>query len=246
MLHFISKLITPLLSPATWLLLLLAFYLVGKPVRYRKRAGATALIIFLVFSNPWLFFQTLQIWQPPPQPIGSSYTAVILPGGFSSYDKNGNGYFGQSADRFLQAAKLTQTGVAKNIIVTGGNGFLNRSLPPEALFAKQELMALGIAENRIQIETASRTTRENALFTKRLIDSLQWNGPFLLVTSAMHMRRCQLEFQNAQLITDAWMSNYEMINGFQRWYDWLWPDVGLLEKWSRLIKEMLGWVVSSW
>ncbi len=241
---FLSKLITFLLSPGNWILLLLILFLIGKPARWKKRYGYTALILFLLFTNPGIFYLGLNAWQPSFQPATGKYAAVILPGGLSSYDKAGQGYFGQAADRFIQAAKLVHTDVAEKIIVTGGNGFLNRKLPPEADFVKAELISNGIAPSKLLVENRSRNTRENALFTKALIDSLGMEGPFVLVTSAMHMRRCQQEFERAGISVTPHSSNYEVINGFQQWQDWIWPDFSLLEKWNRLNKEIIGWLVS--
>ncbi|KYP14874.1 YdcF family protein [Flavihumibacter sp. CACIAM 22H1] len=245
MLPLLSKFVAFFISPANWIILLAVLYLLGKPERWRKKIGISLIGLTFFFTNPAIFYITLTAWQPAFRPATGNYSAVILPGGLSSYDKNGQGFFGQASDRFIQATKLVHTGVAEKIIVTGGNGFLNRKLPPEATFVKEELMQNGIPSSKIFVETQSRTTRENALFTKKLIDSLALKGPFILVTSAMHMRRCQLEFANAGIPTTAHASNYEVINGFQQWYDWIWPDFGQLDKWNRLIKEVVGWVVSS-
>lgn len=239
----LSKFITLALSPTNWVILFTILYFIGKPVRFRRFYGISIVVLLLIFTNPGLYYICSSAWQPDFVPAKGSFKAVILPGGLSSYDKNGQGYFGQASDRFIQAAKLVHTGVAEKIIVTGGNGFLNRELPPEAVFIKEELLQNGIPDSSILIETNSRNTQENALFTKKLVDSLEWNGPFVLVTSAMHMRRCQEEFKKAGLRTTPHTSNYEVINGFQRWYDWLWPEPGLLEKWTRLNKEILGWLV---
>jgi uncharacterized SAM-binding protein YcdF (DUF218 family) len=244
MLPLLSKIVTFFLSPANWILMLSILFLIGKSGQWKRRYGIFLVTITLVFTNPALFYFCLNSWQPSFVPATGKFEAVILPGGLSSYDKNGQGYFGQASDRFIQAAKLVHSGVAEKIIVTGGNGFLNRKLPPEADFVKAELIQNGISPAIIFAENKSRNTKENAIFTKALIDSVGLKGPFVLVTSAMHMRRCETEFNKAGIKTTRHCANYEVINGFQQWYDWIWPDFGLLEKWNRLNKEIVGWLVS--
>lgn len=244
MLQLLSKIVTFFLSPANWILGLALLFLIGKPGKWKRRYGIVLVTITILFTNPALFYFCLQSWQPAFVPATGKFEAVILPGGLSSYDKNGQGYFGQAADRFIQAAKLVHSGVAEKVIVTGGNGFLNRKLPPEADFVKAELIHNGISPALIFTENKSRNTKENAIFTKSLIDSLGMKGPFILVTSAMHMRRCEAEFNKVGIKTTRHCANYEVINGFQQWYDWLWPDFSLLDKWNRLNKEVVGYLVS--
>ncbi|WP_290791164.1 YdcF family protein [Flavihumibacter sp. UBA7668] len=244
MLPLLSKIVTFFLSPANWILVIALLFLIGKPGNWKRRYGIVLVTITLLFTNPALFYFCLQSWQPAFVPATGKFEAVILPGGLSSYDKNGQGYFGQAADRFIQAAKLVHSGVAEKVIVTGGNGFLNRKLPPEADFVKTELIQNGISPAIIFTENKSRNTKENASFTKSLIDSLKMRGPFILVTSAMHMRRCESEFNKVGIRITRHCANYEVTNGFQQWYDWIWPDFSLLEKWNRLNKEIVGWLVS--
>ena len=69
----------------------------------------------LVFSNPYLYRLTALAWQPLPINIAKEkkYSAGIVLGGMSGYDKNDSGHFGNNADRFIQTANLYNQGNLK-------------------------------------------------------------------------------------------------------------------------------------
>ena len=73
------------------------------------------------------------------------------------------------------------------IVFSGGNGDLVGGVP-EAQVARDLLVTLGVAPDRITLEANSRNTSENARFTKALINPGA-SDPWLLVTSADHMPR---------------------------------------------------------
>jgi len=59
---------------------------------------------------------------------------------------------------------------------------------PEAPIAGRLLEAFGVARDRITLESRSRTTDENARFTRELVGP-ESGERWLLVTSAFHMPR---------------------------------------------------------
>lgn len=242
----ISKLVTATLSPSNWLLLLVLMYLLIRSHRWKRAAGILALVVALLVTNPALYRLAVLAWQPKPATVHEKFTAAILPGGVAGFDHNNRGYFGYAADRFIQTARLYHQQQAHYIIVTGGNGFLDRTIPPEAFFLKEELVKHGIPADRIITEAESRNTRQNAQFTKKIIDSLGLHGPFALVTSAIHMRRCSQDFKNAGIPTTGIPANYDLFDRKLDWQDMIWPDFALFDRWGRLIKEWVGWLVSTW
>ena len=70
----------------------------------------------------------------------SPITTGILLTGFVGFDSEGNGYFGKSSDRFIQAANLYHTGKVKQLIISGGSGNFWTAEPPEAIFIKKQLI----------------------------------------------------------------------------------------------------------
>ncbi|WP_052273381.1 YdcF family protein [Flavihumibacter solisilvae] len=241
---FFSKLVIFLIAPANWIICGLILFLAIRSKRWKKITGIATLSIGLLFTNPWLFRTACLSWQPDRTTLNGKFGAVILPGGLAGYDKNGEGYFGLAADRFIQTVAIYRQGYADKIIVTGGNGLLNRNLLPEADFLYQQLIRQGVPARDILIENKSRNTEQNALFTKQLLDSAGLTPPFVLVTSAMHMRRCAQEFSNAGIRTVIYPSNFEVIRSDLNFLEFFWPDLSIPEKWGRLLKEVLGYCVS--
>lgn len=241
---FFSKLIIFLIAPANWIICGLTLFLIIRSKRWKKILAVTTLSIGLIFTNPWLFRTACLSWQPGRVTLTGKFSAVILPGGLAGYNKAREGYFGLAADRFIQTIAIYRQGYADKIIVTGGNGLLNRDLPPEADFLYRQLLLQGVPADDILIENVSRNTEQNALFTKKLLDSTRLKPPFVLVTSAMHMRRCAQEFNNAGISTVNFPCNYEVIQANASFFELFWPDVSVPEKWGRLLKEMLGYCVS--
>lgn len=52
--------------------------------------------------------------------------------------------------------------------------------------AKDELLIMGIPASSIFVEDRSNDTFDNAVYAKRILDSLQLSPPYLLITSANH------------------------------------------------------------
>jgi uncharacterized SAM-binding protein YcdF (DUF218 family) len=60
---------------------------------------------------------------------------------------------------------------------------------------KKYLKSINFPDSALIVESESKNTYENALFTKKMIDSLNLNGSFILVTSAIHMPRAMAVFK---------------------------------------------------
>lgn len=89
------------------------------------------------------------------------------------------------------------------------------------------------------VESASRNTRENAQFVARMIPGLS-DGPFLLITSAVHMRCSLASFREVGLRPDYYSTDrYE--RPYRRWENWI-PDPRLFKEWYGLGHEWIGWI----
>jgi uncharacterized SAM-binding protein YcdF (DUF218 family) len=156
------------------------------------------------------------------------------------FDTAGNGYFGKSSDRFIQAANLYHTGKVKQLIISGGSGNFWIAEPPEAIFIKKQLINNGIPDSCILIEKKSRNTYENGLYTKQLIDSARIAGPFLLITSALHMPRSIKIFKKLNISCIPYPCDYKVYPATHYFLNTVYPDVSLMKEWEYLIKEILG------
>jgi uncharacterized SAM-binding protein YcdF (DUF218 family) len=93
---------------------------------------------------------------------------------------------GGSRDRPERAAVLFKEHAASRIIVSGlGDGGINRKVLAEA----------GVPIKAIQLESESRTTRENAKFTVKLLRQEKVKSA-IIVTSWYHSRRALKSFQH--------------------------------------------------
>jgi uncharacterized SAM-binding protein YcdF (DUF218 family) len=170
-------------------------------------------------------------------------SCAILLGGFTSVDDVGNGYFNASADRFIEAVKLKDEGRVDKILMSGGSGLLLKGKDfSEADFVVPQLKAVNIAPASLLSENKSRNTFENALFSKRVLDSAQVNGPYLLVTSAFHMRRSLLIFKKLGLDVVPYPCDFKTSRSDISILDALIPSADTLGFWSLYTKELVGYI----
>ena len=93
---------------------------------------------------------------------------------------------GQGHDRAVRAVQLFKQNAAPHIIITGaGDDEINRRI----------LIASGVPARVIEVENKSTTTRENALFTGKLLKA-QKVRTAILVTSWYHARRAEKTFDH--------------------------------------------------
>lgn len=244
MFFVLSKLFYFLLKPANWLLMLLAAWLLIKKSNIRKRIVTMAIVLIVIFTNPWLYQTCMVCWQPEakPQVHDRPYQVAILLTGITMGNSRQERFFGSStSDRFIQAAKLYHSGVVKYILVNGGNGALGSTRKPEAFFLKEELIAQGIPASAILLENKSRNTFESARNAKPILDSLQASSNCLLVTSALHMRRSLAVYHKAGIHPQPHTANFEVLENKLRINAFI-PDVSLLNTWQHLLKELAGLV----
>ncbi len=195
-------------------------------------------MLFFVFGNEFLFNKLVNAWQPGPLVLNSNYEAGILLGGIGSFDKSGNGYLNDASDRFIAICTLYKTGVIKKIVISAGN--IDKEKPNEAAFLSKRMVALGIPIQDIFIEGRSRSTFENALYAKMLIDSLKFSPPYVLVTSAVHIPRAVSTFKKAGLDVIAYPCNYSVIDRRFSFGDYLIPKLYIINDWSFFLKEVVG------
>lgn len=238
-----SKILLLFIFPFTWILILLIVSLISKSKKWKYRCLAAAVALLILFTNPFLFNQFAQSWDIAPyKPDSKKYSCAIVLGGFSSADGN-EGFFSPSADRFIQGIKLLSTGQTSRLLITGGSGSLIPGKFREAIWVKKQLHEFNYPDSAILIESASRNTLENARFSKVLLDSAKLPPPYLLVTSAFHMRRSLMIFKKAGIDVVPYPANY-LSMGQATASDFI-PEAGVLSSWNIYIKEVVGYVANS-
>lgn len=236
----LSKIAYYFIAPENWILLLLIWLFISKSRKVKKILTAVVLLMVLFFGNEFIFKTLVNSWQPKPVSLreGVSYEAGIVLGGSSSFDKYGRGYLNLSADRFIETCLLYKTRKIKRIIISGGSNGPNQL--KDADFQFKKMVELGIPPQDIIIEDSSRSTFENAAFTKIKIDSFGLKPPFILITSAMHMPRAQMVFSKAGMPVIPFPCDYHVIESKTSFSNYFIPGVSTIFSWSSFLKEVVG------
>lgn len=94
--------------------------------------------------------------------------------------------------RSIHAAELWAQGYADSILCTGGQApDQSRS---EADGCRQVLMWRGVPESAIYLEESSRSTEENALYSRPIIEANGWED-VILVSDGYHLFRAEILFR---------------------------------------------------
>lgn len=244
MYFFLSKLLVYLLYPFLWICILVVVALITKSARRKQRLLILVLALLYVFSCPWLLNLYSRVWNVETEVPNDSttYSAVIILGGFSSGDKGGRGYFNGDAARFIEGIKLFARGKVHKIMITGGNGNPMPYAFSEAKWVKTQLEMLHYPDSCIAIESNSRNTIENADFSKPVIQKEGLKPPFILLTSDYHMRRARMIFTHKGYKVIPYSVYTNGNSGFN--LSMLVPDAGTLAWWNVYMKELVGYVVN--
>ena len=233
--------------PLTWITGCLLASLFLKKKELKKKFLLAAIIMTFFFGNEFIVNEIYLKWEEKPaefSKIKKNYDVAVILGGVT---KPGRGpgdrvYFDRGADRVVHPLFLYNEGKIDKFIVSGGTGRLVYANYVEGPSLALALKTFGVDPNDIIVEDLSRNTRENAVFSKRIIDSLWTSGEpnILIVTSAAHMpraKRCfaKLNMKFDYLTTDFLGHNREL--GFDKL---ILPQIDALTKWSKLMKEWVG------
>jgi uncharacterized SAM-binding protein YcdF (DUF218 family) len=201
-----------------------------------------AAIVLIVFSNPFLLNLYARVWEVGRAPLkqGKIYDAAIVLGGFTGEDKHGNGYFNEHSNRLIKTVLLKTTGRVTHILISGGNNDLNPDKFTEGAWVRKTLLEMNFPDSTILIDRRSKNTTENALFSKRSLDSAHLHSPYLLVTSGFHMRRALYDFRKKGVDVIPCPSDKLAKDARIMFGDYFVPDVGILVGWNYYIKELFG------
>jgi len=247
MFFILSKILAFIITPLVWVIALLLLAIFSKNERRKKRSLLWSAILLIFFSNNFVLDECMRAWEIEATQVAtldSTYDAGIVLGGMLRYDQKFDRLqFDRGSDRLLQAIELYKKGRIKKILFSGGSGSLLVPEAKEAFYAKRFLLTIGIPEEDIIIESESRNTKENAEFTKKILDEKFPRGKYLLITSAFHMRRAMGCFTKAG-VTATPYSTDRFTGPRKVAFDHLFiPNMDALFGWHTLIHEMTGFVV---
>ena len=138
---------------------------------------------------------------PPLRPLPTQIAGfIVLGGGVRLHDSSRTNTISvnDAGDRILALGDLSRRYPTAKIVVSGGSGnlFGESDTQGEAELVQSHAGMLGVDPARIIIENRSRSTYENALDTRRVVQPAA-GETWLLVTSAWHMPRAISAFRQA-------------------------------------------------
>lgn len=216
-----------------------------------RRAGALAAVaatlgLFACGLSPMANWLTLPLEErfPAFTDDGTPVAGIIVLGGAVQSEETfarGQLILNDAGERMLALGELARRYPAAQVVFTGGAATLIADGQPEAqALVRFGLPAVGVSAERLTIEDRSRTTRENAVFSRDLVhpgSGERW----LLVTSAWHMPRAVGCFRQAGFPVVAYPVDFRTGSRSDRWRPFTSVSDGL-RRFDLVMKEWIGLV----
>ncbi|MBC7864330.1 MAG: YdcF family protein [Bacteroidia bacterium] len=240
-----------LLMPLTWIFIVLIRSWKTKVEGRRKKLFWGGLAALYIFTNSFLADECMRMWEVKydredfvPEQMQNYDYAIVL-GGMTWYNSHLKKLqFQRSSDRLFQALWLLKQGKIKKIIFTGGSGSIEHPEEKEGANIARWYKEMGFPDSCFVFENESRNTRENAINTKKILDSLDYkNSKVLLITSSFHMRRAIGCFKKAGIdgltpyITDSYSGPRKFAIDHC-----LIPSSDALQVFNLMIHEIVGYI----
>ena len=243
-----AKLFSFLLSPLTWIVALLLIAIIFKSRSFARKCFVAAIFITLIFTNPYLSDKALNAWEISTYNIDSIKkqfdVAIVLGGSTGMYDENAQRItYSQSVDRLIEATLLYRAGKVKKLLLSGGSGFVSLPELKEAELLKAVLLQMRIDSNDIIIENESRNTYENALCSSKLLKTGRYGKSFVVITSAIHIRRSLACFKKQNLEVTPFPVDKRSGFGLYTPDRLIVPSAWSLIQWEALLHEMAGFII---
>lgn len=198
------------LLPAIGLLgLIVALCRPGRGGLWLASLGIGGTLIAGIFPIANIVIRPLEERFPKYQEDGSLVDGIIVLSGAVNATKSldrDEFSLNDAAERFVVFVEMARRHSQARLVYTGGwSADPSRS---EAQLAAEQMKRLGLPTERLLIETASRTTWENARNTKALLGD-RARGRWVLITSAWHMPRAMGSFQKVGLTVIPYPVDYQ-------------------------------------
>lgn len=204
------------------------------------------IVLLYLFSNQFLANSAMLWWEPEVVDFNNlehHEVGIILTGVTNINKSSGERtFFARGADRVTHTLQLYRLGKINKILITGGLGLDPSQDTPEAQLLKNVLLQAGLPEDSILVEPLAKNTRENALFTKNMLDAAGCpkDQKHILITSASHMPRAKACFDKVGLKTSIFPVDYYAEGLRFNIPMLLFPDPQAMLMWHKLFKEWIG------
>jgi uncharacterized SAM-binding protein YcdF (DUF218 family) len=245
---YLSKILPLFVMPISLVLMLVLAALLLLARGRTRIAGAAlvaAMAVLWLSSTPLVaeaLYRNLEARYPPlPLDRVPEAGCIVLLGGVLSppLQPRVDTELSDAVDRVYKTAQLYRAGKARMVIVTGGEQPWSKSPWAEAELIRDLLVEWGVPRDAIFLEGSSRNTRENAVYSRNLINSINCETS-LLVTSAAHMPRAVAAFRAVGVSIVPVSTDLRVIDkGVPAARDFL-PSAAALAMTSEAIREWIG------
>jgi uncharacterized SAM-binding protein YcdF (DUF218 family) len=224
--------------------------LVATALLWRKRGGRglaclIALLLALALSSTDLIGRaaigTLESMYPPGASLPQRAGAIVVLGSGVRVTQGAEEYVeldSNGAFRCIRAADVYRRAGPCPVIVSGGKASPDAPGPATAEAMRDFLISLGVAPSDIIVESAARTTYENAVYSRELLEDRRL-GDVVLVTDAAHMYRSVGCFRALGIDVTPAACNYQA-NARQWSVDEFLPTAPAARKTESAAHEWLG------
>jgi uncharacterized SAM-binding protein YcdF (DUF218 family) len=219
MFFYIAKAVWFVLQPSTLIALLIGYGAIliwtGWARWGRRFVSIGALLLLIVGLSPLGNALTVPLEDRFPRAdLSSAPAGIIILGGAEDRlvgSARKAPTLNEAGERLLEGAILANRFPDTKIAFSGGDAGILYKSDSEAEGAAAILTKLGVARDRLILETDARDTYENAMFLKKELKREGALGPgkkWLLITSAYHMPRSVGAFREAGFDVEPWPVDY--------------------------------------
>jgi uncharacterized SAM-binding protein YcdF (DUF218 family) len=250
MFYVLSKIVWFFATPSNLLPSLILLGLILAAWQRTQRLGFglalwSTLLLLAAGLSPLANWVTLPLEERFPtfrddgQPVAG---IIVLGGSIQAEDslERGQLLVNEAGERVIALADLARRYPAARIVFAGGGGNLVEDQIAEAAGLARFAGTLGLDPQRITYEDQSRTTRENAIHTRQLVEPKPGER-WLLVTSSWHMPRAVGCFRQVGFDVTAYPVDYRTRGPSDRWRPFAFSSEAL-RRLDLVTKEWVGLV----
>jgi uncharacterized SAM-binding protein YcdF (DUF218 family) len=234
---YLHKILPALLSPTVIGIVVLAIlFFQGRHWKSLLVLVTVSVLITPAISN----FSVRYIekdWSPTTPEQAEKTDVIIVLSGMLKSGKNHEQLEWEDADRFLAGIDLFKEGKGDLLMFTRGLLPWSKNSISEGEILKVRAIEFGIPEKYILLTGYAENTEQEAISARQTLpDTIRH---VTLVTSAFHMNRAKLVFENAGLAVNPYpvdfKQNYDQITIMD-----LIPGSAGIDQWSWVCREILG------
>jgi uncharacterized SAM-binding protein YcdF (DUF218 family) len=234
---YLHKILPALLSPTLiGIVLLVILFFQGRHWKSLLALVAVSALITPAISN----FAVRYIekdWSPITPEKAEKTDVIIVLSGMLKSGKNHEQLEWEDADRFLGGIDLFKEGKGNVLMFTRGLLPWSKNPTSEGEILKVRAIEFGIPEKHILLTDYAENTEQEAISARQALPDTVRH--VTLVTSAFHMNRAKLVFENSGLVVHPYpvdfKQNYDQFTAVD-----LVPSAKALHDWSWVFREIMG------